>query len=569
MCTVTYIPTSAVFYLTSNRDEHRSRLPAVAPAIYKNDGTALLYPRDKDKNGSWIVGKENGDMLVLLNGAFDKHTAKPPYRKSRGLIVLETIAASNPGTYFETADLKGIEPFTFILFSNNMLFECRWDGEKKYTLRLNQNLPHIWGSATLYAEAAQLEKAAQFKSWLAANPITNNESINDFHRSQRLEGDIHTVSITLISFKGGHISMCYDDLNTGEQQTFTFTNPTSKIRGLGFRIFFIKLFNWEYWPYYAVYAPVMCYWFWLSIKSRSIFFFNTANPGMKNGGFAMDSKNDTYANIPSQYCPKTVLVKKGSSVNIAAMQLPLIAKPDIGQRGLGVTLLQTQKDVANYARNSKVDFLLQAYISSPNEAGIFYHRMPGCITGTISGIVGKELMSVTGDGQSSLQELLIKNPRYLLQVPALTKIDASTLHCILPEGKTCYPAPYGNHCRGTKFIDLSGRITSQLTARINAVCKQIPDFYYGRLDIKYDSWAELCAGKFTIIEVNGAASEPAHMYDPKHSIFFAWKEIIRHWAILYQISKQNRQNRGLSYMSYREGMAMIKNNTQYVSLTTT
>ena len=82
--------------------------------------------------------------------------------------------------------------------------------------------------------------------------------------------------------------------------------------------------------------------------------------------------------------------------------------------------------------------------------------------------------------------------------------------------------PYGNHSRGSKFIDLSNLIDEQLSSTINLICLSIPDFYYGRLDIKFKDWEDLKNGKnFSIIEVNGAGSEPTHIYDPKHSIFYA------------------------------------------------
>ena len=81
-------------------------------------------------------------------------------------------------------------------------------------------------------------------------------------------------------------------------------------------------------------------------------------------------------------------------------------------------------------------------------------------------------------------------------------------------------------------------------------------FIYGRLDIRYQNRELLEQGKsFSVIEVNGAGSEPTHIYDPSHSIFFAWKEIVRHWRILYSISRANHRL-GYRYLSIAEGIAM-------------
>ncbi len=102
-----------------------------------------------------------------------------------------------------------------------------------------------------------------------------------------------------------------------------------------------------------------------------------------------------------------------------------------------------------------------------------------------------------------------------------------------------------------------------LRHRLNAICGQIPEFYFGRLDIRYRSLELLEAGKdFSIIEVNGAGSEPTHMYDPRHSLFFAWKEIVRHWIILFKISRANRR-RGYPYLSFSEGLRMFREDRQH------
>jgi hypothetical protein len=99
------------------------------------------------------------------------------------------------------------------------------------------------------------------------------------------------------------------------------------------------------------------------------------------------------------------------------------------------------------------------------------------------------------------------------------------------------------------------------------MCQQVPEFYFGRLDVMYNNWDELSRGEnLAIIELNGASSEPTHIYDTKHSIFIAWREIIRHWKLLYRVSKLNKQQKSISYMTYKQGITMLKNNTEYLKL---
>ena len=338
--------------------------------------------------------------------------------------------------------------------------------------------------------------------------------------------------------------------------------------------FFIRLFHWEYWPFHAVYTPIYFYWFWLCIKARSFFFFNTANPTIRNGGFLMERKHEIYDLMPQEFYPLTVLCAAHSNDKIQlelarqkGLDFPMIAKPDIGMRGLSVQLLQNAEELKAYSAKSPVDFLLQQFVSFTAEAGIFYYRFPGEKSGHISGIVGKEFLTVTGDGNATIKELLLANDRFVLQLPALQQSMGNDLMTILPKSKSLTLVPYGNHSRGAMFLDWSEKINDELVEMVNGICKKIPEFYFGRLDIKFNTWEELNKGiNFSIIEVNGAGSEPTHMYDPKHTIFFAWKEIIRHWNILYRISKLNRKKKGLNYMTLRDGLAMLNENKQQVKL---
>jgi hypothetical protein len=344
------------------------------------------------------------------------------------------------------------------------------------------------------------------------------------------------------------------------------------LKKLQTKTWFIKLFNWEYWPFNVVYGPIYFYWIWLMIKARSFFFFNTSNPLITNGGFLMESKKDIYDIIPQQYYPATLFFTPGTAVHnileamkARGMKFPVIAKPDIGMRGLLVQKIESAKELENYIRNSSVNFLVQDFIEFENEVGLFYYRYPGEAKGNISGIVGKEFLTVTGDGVSTIETLLNKDQRFILQLPVLKETHADTLKIILQKEEQHVLVPYGNHCRGSKFLDISNLIDTELVTAIDKVCQQIPEFYFGRMDIRYNTWQELKQGKnFSIIELNGAGSEPTHIYDPKHSIFFAWKEIIRHLNILYRISRMNHKKQQLPYMNFSTGLQMLKENTAYV-----
>jgi hypothetical protein len=325
------------------------------------------------------------------------------------------------------------------------------------------------------------------------------------------------------------------------------------------------LFHWEYWPFQIVYIPIYFLWAYYALKARSIFFFNACDPTIKNGGFMMESKMEIYNLIPQQFYPETKFVKEKISFNQvetilknSGIKFPFIAKPDIGLRGSAVKKITSREELQAYHSKANFDYLIQDLIPYENEVGIFYVRFPHEKNGRITGIVAKEFLIIKGDGCSTIEELLKENPRYQFQLKALEKEYGNQLKMILDKDEKRNLVPYGNHARGAKFLDFSNLISPELTKVIDEMCLQIPEFYFGRMDLMYNSWAELEEGKnFSMVELNGAASEPTHIYDPKHSLFFAWKELARHIRYMFQISVENHK-RGFPYLSHKKGMEQYR-----------
>jgi hypothetical protein len=586
MCTVSFFPVNNRVFITSNRDEKITRLPAEPPLLHKMLGATLLFPKDRNKGGTWICVNGQGDCGVLLNGAKNTHVAQLSYRHSRGLILPQLLSAIDPVESFGKWDADNIEPFTLVLYVRKRLYECRWDGTMKSINRLPVNRPHLWSSATLYDSSMQEQRKAWFDRWLRENPAPGADDIIGLHRDggdgdssvdfkMNRSNELLTVSITSVQLEAHQAVMKYHAVAEGKlyRNSLSFSQATSTYLKNWCQKFVVRLLHWEYWPFHLVYAPIYPYWFWLCLKARSLFFFTASNPTIRNGGFLMESKKEIYDLMPVGSYPKTVLVEKAKTpaghLNELVCQhglfFPLIAKPDIGLRGIAVKLVQTEEDLTAYHHQSTVDYLLQAYVPSQNEVGIFYCRIPGSKEGQITGVAGKELLTVAGDGVQTISELVAKENRSMLQAASLRQTDPVLLTQVLCDGETKLLVPYGNHSRGAKFVDLSNDVNDELRGTINSLCLQIPGFYFGRLDIRYNNWEELCAGRnFSVIELNGAGSEPAHIYDPRHSIFFGWKEIMRHLNLLYCISRQNKQMKKVSYLSLKEGVNLFRENAAYM-----
>lgn len=208
---------------------------AISPGLYRHNGVGIVYPKDTKANGSWIAFTQTGNAAVLLNGAFIKHIAKPPYRKSRGLVFLDIISHPEPQFCFLGINLDSIEPFTLVLFIGGSLFEARWDGEQKHFTQLDETGSYIWSSATLYTSAIINKRRQWFEKWLLENAYPTASSIFNFHRFagdgdndnnvlMNRNGEMLTVSITGIDICLDAATMQHFDLkeNTHASKSLQF-----------------------------------------------------------------------------------------------------------------------------------------------------------------------------------------------------------------------------------------------------------------------------------------------------------------------------------------------------------
>ena len=226
MCTVTFIPAGDKIYLTSNRDEKHWRSAALPPQPYPFPSGKILFPKDGDAGGTWIAAHENGNAIVFLNGGFISHKPQPPYRKSRGLILLDLIESTTAYNSFLAINLNNIEPFTAIIWDDGHLFECRWNGRKHHK-QLDASIPHIWSSATLYDEAVISKRKKWFNSWIGKNNMPVQEDILHFHQftgdgdshndlMMNRDGKVFTVSVTSMAITENAVNMQYLDLKNNQ-----------------------------------------------------------------------------------------------------------------------------------------------------------------------------------------------------------------------------------------------------------------------------------------------------------------------------------------------------------------
>ncbi len=279
-----------------------------------------------------------------------------------------------------------------------------------------------------------------------------------------------------------------------------------------------------------------------------------------------EKKSDIFDLIPDEYMPKTLLIRKGdlerAALEAEKMGFPVIAKPDVGERGNWVSKIHSQQALKKYVEACPVDFLIQEMVDLPIELGVFYAKYPDR-DGKVTSIVRKDFLSVTGDGKTTVNQLLEKNTRALMTAD-LESDYLKQIGSEIPEkGEQVLIEPIGNHCRGTKFLNDNHEIDDELDQAFNTLADQIPEFYFGRFDIKCQSYEDLKQLKnFKILELNGAGAEPAHIYQPGYPLWKAYKDIFWHLSVLSDISRLNRK-KGHSYWSFSQGYRKWKAHQRY------
>lgn len=314
--------------------------------------------------------------------------------------------------------------------------------------------------------------------------------------------------------------------------------------------------RWEFWPSAVLYLPVALHVARLAIKHGGLGTLTAANPAIPDGGFVGESKASILAQLPEEWTLRAHLIPDGGDearledlrqlVELGEHSFPLILKPDAGQRGAGVRLVRSLDEARAYLSEQPGAIVAQEFHEGPFEAGIFYYRRPGELRGRIFSVTDKRFPIVTGDGLSTLEELIWSHPRYRLQGDLFVRRHASDLHRVLAGGERLRLAIAGNHCQGTTFLDGAGLLTPSLEARVDAIARQMPGFYIGRFDVRYRDREAFRRGEdLAIVELNGVTSESTNIYDPSFTLIDAWRVLCRQWTLVFEIGAANRR-RGMS-----------------------
>jgi hypothetical protein len=328
----------------------------------------------------------------------------------------------------------------------------------------------------------------------------------------------------------------------------------------------------EFWPMWAFYPPIMLYAAWLMLRFRGVLLPTSANPSFPGGGFVGESKASILAlavkHVPQWVAPFVALERASleqisqeqqcesalSLLEQSSLGLPVVAKPDLGCRGVGVKLIRNKAQLQAYIASfpQGATYLLQKLVPHEGEAGIFYCRRPGQSQGRIISITLKYFPHVVGDGKSSLRELIHADSRAGKLSHLYLKRHTARLDEVPVRGEAIRLAFAGSHSRGAIFRNGTHLVTPEMEARFDAIAKAIPEFHFGRFDVRFESFAQMQRGEgFTILEANGAGAESTHIWDRDTTLWQAWRDLMRQYRWLFEIGASNRA-RGFATMRWAE-----------------
>ncbi len=329
--------------------------------------------------------------------------------------------------------------------------------------------------------------------------------------------------------------------------------------------FFFRLAHWETWHFQAKYIPLTPAWLWYCFRSGSFWFFTPSNPTLTFGGFEGESKKEMYAQLPPGSYPKSIYILHNApfadveeQLNTGGFKYPIAGKPDVGMMGFLFRQINNVDEFRAYHEKMPTDYIIQDLITYPIEVSVFYYRFPNEVKGTITGFLKKELLQVTGDGTSTLLELIQNYSRVRFRLAEMKSKHEQKLHDVIPKDEV-YCLSYAlNLSRGGKMVSLAHEKDEKLAKVFDDLSNYSKHFYYGRYDIKCTSIEDLKEGKnYSILEFNGSGAEPHHVYGNGNNLLQAYRIILQHWNVLYKISRYNH-TRGIQYWGFKKGFKFLK-----------
>lgn len=332
-----------------------------------------------------------------------------------------------------------------------------------------------------------------------------------------------------------------------------------------------RLRHWEFWPLQFFYVPIAAYVAGLAVKYRSLLLPTAANPAIPGGGFAGESKiailralaaaapeaSLRATCLPADAPPARRIALAEEFLAHEGLAFPVVLKPDVGERGSGVTFVRSQGELHAALAACDVDTILQEHAPGL-EFGLFYVRHPGEERGRIFSITEKVLPALVGDGRRTIEQLILDDERAVCMARTHLARFAARLDAVLPAGESLPLVEVGTHSRGAIFRDGERFRTPALEDAIDRVSRGYDGFFFGRYDVRVPSVDDLMAGRdLRIVELNGLTAEATHVYHPGTPLRAAYRVLFEQWRIAFAIAAANRA-RGAQPATLRQLARLVR-----------
>lgn len=314
-------------------------------------------------------------------------------------------------------------------------------------------------------------------------------------------------------------------------------------------------------PTVPFYVPQTVQWAWLALRHWGLTLPTAANPHIPTGGLLGESKAECLDLVSGPQrrrlarATDAVVVEDPSDISRplaelkvaaanAGLDFPMMVKPDMGWRGFGVRLVENETQLAAYLEEypAGAPVILQQYVPWHGEAAIFYVREPGQPEGRIFSMTFRYFPFVIGDGEMTLRDLILDNSRLRWRRKVLLNQHAHQLGWVPEAGEEVRLAVVGSNRVGGLYVDAGSYVTPELTAEMDRMAKSMPEFWFGRFDVRFETVEQLQAGDgYMVVEINGAGSEAVHIWDPDLPLTEVYRVLFEQQSLMFRIGAANRR----------------------------
>lgn len=227
MCTLSWVYHGNHHYeVFFNRDEQKSRLPALEPQRMLIDDVLCVMPIDPVGGGSWISTNEHGVTVCLLN--FYQGDLPVGELTSRGMIIKRLASCCSSkmvDARLMAMELSHFAPFTVVSFDTrrnaNETIQWTWDGHR--LSRKHAFSPVI--SAAKHYEQARIYRYNLFNELMTS--VQDEDLGRQFHHTYDVDNphlsplmereDARTVSFTSVVVSNSTQVMRYQSIDNHRQ----------------------------------------------------------------------------------------------------------------------------------------------------------------------------------------------------------------------------------------------------------------------------------------------------------------------------------------------------------------